>query len=124
MGTQQLLLIVLVAIIVAVAISVAMIYFKSQQQETDINEAINEMNHIAATAQGWYRKPLTMAGGGGSFSGFTLSSIGEPDSNDIARYQIVSAGSDSFQMQAIGLQNFTITVDIYPDSIGPYMVTR
>jgi hypothetical protein len=124
MGTQQLLMIVLVAIVVAVAVSLAVVYFKSHQQETDINEVINEMNHIAATAQGWYRKPVTMAGGAGSFTGFTLRTISEPDSNDLAKFQVVSANNGLLQLQAIGYQNFTVSVDVYADSIGAYTVVR
>ena len=124
MGTQQLLLLILVAIVVGVAIAVAIVYFKSQQQETDINEVINEMNHIAATAQGWYRKPVSMAGGGGSFTGFTFHSIAEPDSNDLAKYEIVSAGGQLLQLKATGFQNFTVSVNVYADSIGPYSIVR
>lgn len=124
MGTQQLLLIVLVAIVVAVAISLAVVYFKSHQQETEINEVINEMNHISATAQGWYRKPVQMAGGAGSFTGFTLETISEPDSTDLASYQVVSASGQLLQLKAVGNLNFIVTVNVYPDSIGAYKVVR
>ncbi len=124
MGTQQLLLIVLVAIVVAVAISLAVVYFKSHEQETEINEVINEMNHISATAQGWYRKPLSMAGGAGSFTGFTLKTISEPDSTDLASYQVVSASGQLLQLKAVGNLNFTVSVDVYSDSIGAYKVVR
>ncbi|MCL4510946.1 MAG: hypothetical protein M1470_07750 [Bacteroidetes bacterium] len=124
MGTQQLLLFVLVAIIVAVAIALAVVYFKSNQQDTDINEVINELNHIAATAQGWYRKPPTMGGGNRSFTGFTLATISQPDSTDLAKYQVVSANSGLLQLQAIGYLNFTVAVNVYPDSIGSFSVVR
>ncbi len=115
---------VLVAIIVAIAISLAVVYFKSHQQETEINEVINEMNHIAATAQGWYRKPVTYSGGDGSFAGFTLETIGEPDSSDLARYEVVSVSDRLIQLKATGYQNFTVSVNVYPDSIGRYSVLR
>lgn len=124
MGTQQLLLLVLVAITVGIAISLAVVYFKSHQQDTEISEVINEMNHIAATAQGWYRKPDAFAGGNGSFTGFTLKSIAEPDSNDLARYEVLSANGPLLQLKATGYQHFTITVDVFADSIGPYNVLR
>ena len=124
MGTQQLLLFIVVAIIVAVAISIGIIYFKSNQQETDINEVINEMNHISVTAQGWYRKPIQMGGGNGSFTGFTFSAISEPDSTDLARYQVLSANGNLLQLEASGYLNFTIDVNVYSDSIGSYSVVR
>lgn len=124
MGTQQLLLLVLVAVIVAVAISLAVVYYKSEQQDTDINEVINEMNHLAVTAQGWYRKPKNMTGGGGSFTGFTLHSIAEPDSNELARYSVISANDQLLQLEAVGYQDFTISLDVYPDSMGTYRIMR
>ncbi|MCL5267248.1 MAG: hypothetical protein M1469_03980 [Bacteroidetes bacterium] len=124
MGTQQLLLLVLVAVVVAIGISLAITYFKSNQQDVEINEVINELNHVAASAQGWYRKPKEMAGGGSSFTGFTLQSIAQPDSNDIAKYSVVSAASDLLQLQAVGFLEFTISVNVYPDSIGPYDIVK
>ena len=124
MGTQQVVLIVLVAIMVAIASSLAIVYFKSQQQETEMNEVINEMNHTAATAQGWYRKPAAYSGGDRSFAGFTFKSIGEPDSDDVARYEVVSASGQLLQLKATGRENFTVAVDVYPDSISSYSVLR
>ncbi|HEY9164985.1 MAG TPA: hypothetical protein VIS48_02360 [Candidatus Kryptonia bacterium] len=124
MGTQQLLFLILVAIIVAVAISLAIIYFKSNQQETEINEVINELNHVSVTAQGWYRKPTQMGGGNGSFDGFTFMSISQPDSTDLAKYQIVSTGGNLLKLEAVGHLNFSLSVSVYPDSIGSYGVVR
>lgn len=124
MGTQQLLLLVLVAVVVAIGIALAITYFKSNQQETEINEVVNEMNHMAATAQGWYRKPKEMAGGGTSFTGFTLQSIAQPDSNDIARFYVVSANGDLLQLKAVGYLDFTVSLDVYPGSMGPYDIVK
>lgn len=124
MGTQQLLLLVLVAIVVAIGISLAIIYFKSDQQQTEINQVINEMNHMATTAQGWYRMPKEMAGGGMSFTGFSLQSIAQPDSNDIAKFYVVSANGDLLQLKAIGYLDFTIYLSVYPYSRGAYDIVK
>lgn len=124
MGQQQLLIIVLTVIIVGVAIALAVTYFKSHQQEVEIDEVINEMNHIAATAQEWYRKPAEFGGGSGSFSEFTLQSISQPDSTELARYKVTSATTSTLSLQAEGRSNFTISVVVYPDSIGQYSVIR
>ncbi len=124
MGTQQLLLLVLVAVVVALGISVAYVYFKSNQQDVEINETVNELNHIAASAQGWYRKPKELAGGSGSFTGFTFLSIAQPDSNNIAKYSVVSANGDLLQLHADGFLNYAISVNVYPDSIGPYDIQK
>ncbi len=124
MGTQQLLLLVLVAIIVGAAIALAVTYFISNQQETEINEVINELNHISVTAQGWYRKPLELGGGSGSFTGFTLAIISQPDSTDLAKYSVVSAEGNSLSLHAVGYSNFTIDVVVTPSSIGAFTVVR
>lgn len=124
MGTQQLLLLVLVAIVVGVAVALAITYFRSNQQETEISEVINDLNHISVTAQGWYRKPPQLAGGNGSFTGFTLRTISQPDSTELARYYVISARNDLLSLEAVGNSNFTIDVKVTPDSIGAYTVLR
>ncbi|MGC8595613.1 MAG: hypothetical protein ACP5US_05070 [Candidatus Kryptoniota bacterium] len=124
MGQQQLLIILLTVIIVGVAVALAITYFKSHQQEVEIDEVINEMNHIAATAQEWYRKPTEFGGGSGSFSEFTLQTISQPDSTELAKFKITSQSANTFSLQAVGRSNFTIDVIVYPDSIGPYLVTK
>ncbi len=124
MGTQQLLLLVLVAIIVGVAIALAVTYFRSSQQETEINEVINELNNISISAQGWYMKPLQLSGGNKSFTGFTLAVISQPDSTDIANYKVVTANGDLLTLEATGYTNFTIDVNVTPNSIGSFNVVR
>ncbi len=124
MGTQQLLLLVLVAIVVGVAVALAITYFRSNQQDTEISEVINELNHISVTAQGWYRKPPELAGGNGSFVGFTLKTISQPDSTDLAKYYVMSATDDLLSLEAVGYSNFTIDVRVTPDSVGAYSVLR
>lgn len=124
MGTQQLLLLVLVAIIVGVAVVLAITYFRSNQQETEVNEVINELNHISATAQAWYRKPLELGGGNGSFATFNFAVISQPDSTDLARYYVISTTNDLISLEAVGYSNFTVDVKVTPDSIGAYTVLR
>jgi len=119
------LLLVLVAIVVGIAITLAIVYFRSNQQETEINEVINELNHIAVTAQGWYRKPAQMGGGGNSsFVGFTLRTISQPDSTDLAKYEVTSATNSEMSLLATGYINFTVSVSVYPDSIGSFNVVK
>jgi hypothetical protein len=123
-GTQQLLLLVLAAIIVGVGIAVAIAYFRSGEQETAIDEAINELNHISSAAQGWYRKPFEFDGGNRSFDGFGFEKISQSDSSDVAKYTVISAKGNLLSLKAIGYSDFTIYVNIYPDSVGNFVVTR
>ncbi|HUI30815.1 MAG TPA: hypothetical protein VLX91_11400 [Candidatus Acidoferrales bacterium] len=124
MGTQQILLLVLGTFIVGVAVVLAIIYFRSNQQQTEIDEVINELNHISSTAQGWYRKPTQLGGGDGSFTGFTLMTVAQPDTTGLAIYHVVSAKGDSLSLEAVGFSHFTINVVVSPSSIGAYTVIK
>ena len=73
MGQQQLLLIVLGVIIVGIAIAVGISMFKSNAQSSNRDQVINDLNNLAAKAQQYYRKPISMAGGGQSFANFGVN---------------------------------------------------
>ncbi len=75
MGQQQLLLIVLGVIIVGIAIAVGISMFKSNAMSSNRDQLINDLNNLAAKSQQFYRKPVAMAGGGQTFTGFKLDSI-------------------------------------------------
>jgi Tfp pilus assembly protein PilE len=81
MGQQQLLLIVLGVIIVGIAIAVGISMFKSNAQSSNRDQVINDLNNLAAKAQQYFRKPLMMAGGGQSFSNFTIGTADSMNPN-------------------------------------------
>lgn len=68
MGQQQLLLIVLGVIIVGVAIVAGIGLFNAGAEEATKDELVSQCMAIGANAQQWYKKPVAMGGGGGSFS--------------------------------------------------------
>jgi len=67
MGQQQLLLIVLGVIIVGVAVVLGIQYFSVGAEEAAKDELVAHTLTIGANAQQWYKKPLAMGGGGGTF---------------------------------------------------------
>ena len=81
MGQQQLLLIVLGVIIVGIAIAVGISMFKSNAQSSNRDQVINDLNNLAAKAQQYYRKPTAMAGGGQSFTNFSLAPVDTGNAN-------------------------------------------
>ena len=91
MGQQQLLLIVLGVIIVGIAIAVGISMFKSNAQSSNRDQVINDLNNLAAKAQQYFRKPLSMAGGGQSFAGFGLAPIDTGNANGL--YSIAGVGN-------------------------------
>jgi len=81
MGTQQLLLIVLGVIIVGIAIAVGITMFKGNLQSSNRDQVISDLENLGATAQQFYRKPTTMAGGGFDFDNFALTPVDTGDGN-------------------------------------------
>ena len=85
MGQQQLLLIVLSVIIVGIAITLGITLFSANAIEQKRNEVINECALLASEAQLYYRRPVTLGGGGKSFLGWEIPQ----------EYQTTVAGSFS-----------------------------
>lgn len=75
MGQQQLLLIVLGVIIVGIAIAVGITMFRSNTQSSNRDQIVSDLERLAVLAQEYYKKPVSMAGGNGSFKNFALSAI-------------------------------------------------
>lgn len=72
MGQQQLLLIVLGVIIVGIAVVLGILLFQQSAIDQKRDLVINEILHISEIAQQYYKKPTSLAGGGNSFSGWTI----------------------------------------------------
>jgi hypothetical protein len=71
MGTQQILLIVLSVIIVGIAVAVGITMFNQQTLNSARQAIIGDMNNMAATAQAWYKTPVSMGG-----AGYTIGDVG------------------------------------------------
>ncbi|MCC7051187.1 MAG: hypothetical protein IT239_05350 [Bacteroidia bacterium] len=72
MGQQQLLLIVLGVIIVGVAVITAIILFRASAVENKRDLILNETMNIAMMAQEYYKKPMILGGGSGSFTNWKM----------------------------------------------------
>ena len=131
MGQQQLLLIVLGVIIVGIAIVVGIQMFGSSAASSNFDMVVGDLNTVAAQAQGWFRKPTSMGGGGRSFAGVTLSAIGSAASNTNGAYSITGTPSaTTFTVEGVGVEdgdgdgtNVTASLAVYADSTGSLTVT-
>ena len=74
MGQQQLLLIILGVIIVGIAIAVGISMFSSGAVQANKDAIINDLNNLSANAYQFRIRPVTMGGGGGTYTGFTIPS--------------------------------------------------
>ena len=72
MGQQQLLFIVLGVIIVGIAVVVGINFFTSSSGKANREAIIADLTDIASMAQKYYREPITLDGGGNSFTGWTV----------------------------------------------------
>ena len=76
MGQQQLLLLVLAAILVGIAVLLGISMFHENAAQANLNAVTQHCLYLGAQAQGWYKRPAAMAGGGQSFTGFDLTDLG------------------------------------------------
>ena len=72
MGQQQLLLIVLGVIIVGIAVVVGINLFNANAISANRDAVISDINNLGTMAQQYYKKPTSMAGGGNTFTGWTI----------------------------------------------------
>ena len=72
MGQQQLLLIVLGVIIVGIAVVVGINLFNASAEEANKDGVVSDCTNLGAMAQQYFKKPLSMDGGGNSFVGWTV----------------------------------------------------
>jgi hypothetical protein len=69
MGQQQLLLIVLGVIVVGIAVVVGINLFNANAVSTNRDGVVSDLNTLGAMAQQHLKKPLSMGGGGQTFTG-------------------------------------------------------
>lgn len=74
MGQQQLLLIVLGIIVVAIAVVMGIWLFNVNAIDAKRNNVTNELVNLSSMAHGFYLRPITMGGGGHSFTGWKIPS--------------------------------------------------
>ena len=68
MGQQQLLLIVLGVIVVGIAVVVGINLFNANAESANKDGIVSDATNLGAMAQQFYKKPVSMDGGGNSFT--------------------------------------------------------
>ena len=116
MGQQQLILIVLAVLIVGIAIAAGLGLFSANTTEENKLQIINDLNTISALARKYRMRPLTMAGGAGSYVGFTFPSVIR--SSRTANYSVLSIASDEITVVATSFLTPTNKITVVIDSKG------
>jgi Tfp pilus assembly protein PilE len=125
MGQQQLLLIVLSVIIVGIAVVVGINMFGASAASANLEAVTNDLLNLAARAQQYYVKPVSMGGGGNSFADITIQDLTAKPSNDNGIYSVSVAGNATgVTIQGIGKQdgdgdgtNCTVTIAVQADTL-------
>lgn len=116
MGQQQLLLIVLGVIIVGIAIVVGITLFNASAVQANRDAVVSDLQHLAFTAQQYYKKPTILGGGGNSFTGYTLPDGLSNNANgayvitSVVANQVVFTGTGTEKNDAGQLVQFQTTV--------------
>jgi type II secretory pathway pseudopilin PulG len=121
MGQQQLLLIILGVIIVGIAIAVGLSLFSAQSIQSNKDAIINDLNNIAAQAYQYRIRPSSMAGGNGSYTGFTIPS--KMASNANATYVSVATAGSTVTFTATSANNTANKVYAAIDTDGKFVPT-
>jgi len=109
MGQQQLLLIILGVIVVGIAVAVGITMFNDSATSANRDAVTNDLVNLASRAQQFYRRPVALGGGGGSFTLLTAMSqltktSGSSMVNGNGTYTL-SAGATSIQLTGTGTES-------------------
>ena len=129
MGQQQLLLLILAAIIVGIAIVMGINMFGENAVQANQDAVTQDVLTIASRAQGWYRRPAQMGGGGRNFAAsgnnVSLDKLNFAGTNDNGTYVLSSIAGGSFVITGTGTEDgdsdtqpLQVQVTVYPDSVG------
>jgi hypothetical protein len=123
MGQQQLLLIVLGVIVVGIAVVVGINLFNANAVSSNRDGVVSDLNNLGAMAQQFYKKPVSMGGGGNTFTGFALPTELDSTANGSYTAGFVVA-AQSVTIVGYGTENGTNgskiqhTATVSPTSIG------
>jgi hypothetical protein len=97
MGQQQLLLIVLGVIIVGIAVVVGINLFNANAEESAKDSVVSDCTNLGAMAQQYYKKPISMGGGGNTFTNFAIPA------------NLLTTASGTYLVSTPGAQQIVIT---------------
>ena len=113
MGQTQLLMIVLAVIIVGIAVAVGISQLGESALAGNRDALTLDCQTVVSKAQGWYRKPVSLGGGGSSFTGFTLAKSGTDSTNANGTIAVRTAIAGSFTVRCTGTEDVTPGTRVY-----------
>jgi hypothetical protein len=98
MGQQQLLLVILAIIVIGISVAIANQLFNTSAEDSNKDSIISELTNLATISLQYYNKPVTMTGGGRSFTKWQIPS--QLDTSTSGAYTISQASNN--QLMLIG----------------------
>lgn len=123
MGQQQLLLIVLGVIIVGIAVVVGINVFTASSSQANRDAVVADLTTIASMGQQYFRKPTALAGGGNSFTGFTMPALSSVASENTATTTITANGEYTVTVTDASLTIVGEGTEVGNDGTNPVKVT-
>lgn len=90
-------------IIVGIAIFVGTNTFYAQAASANLDAVINDLLTLAARAQQYYIKTISMGGGGNSFINLTIDELTPKPSNDNGTYSVEKVAKDKVVLGGTGV---------------------
>ncbi len=120
MGQQQLLLLLAAAMIVGLAIVAGIHQHIESAKHANQDQVRDALFEIAARAQGWYRRPTVLGGGGRSFAQIDWQKLAIDSVNASGAFAINNKLPGSFQVTAVSLEDTTwgLTLTVFPDDFA------
>ena len=114
MGQQQLLLIILGVIIVGIAIAVGLSMFTAQSVNANRDAIISDITNMAANAYQYRIRPVSMGGGGGTYTGYSMPT--SLASNENGAYVAAVGGPNQITFTGTSAQAYGTVAGTYDGS--------
>ena len=132
MGQQQLLLIILGVIVVGIAVAVGITMFSDSAINANRDALANDLVNLASRAQQFYRRPVSLGGGGNDFTKLTsIAQLTNNAQNANGTYTLMDAsgaGSAAVaHIKGVGTEFYNnvlveVRVEVRPDRDSVYTV--
>ena len=123
MGYQQLLLISLSVILVGIAVAVGISMFHDNAISLNRDTVTIDLVNLASRAQLYYRRPIMLGGGQGSFNRLTLAKLTSKPTNQNGVYRLKDVTDNSIRLEGKGTERgpdgdlINVEMNVFPDTM-------
>ena len=120
MGQQQMLLLLVASMIVGVAIVAGLDQHVESARRANHDQVRDGLFEMAARAQGWYRRPVALGGGGRSFAEIDWVRLNVDSATTAGHYVMSHQSQDSFRVKAFSVEDptWSLTLTVYADDFA------